>query len=160
MAGVTLELEHRRVLAALRTTAAALAAPAPLLRDIAGYLLRAKEIRVRTQRAPDATPWQPLSPRYIRREHRSVDKTLPLRAYPRRYETRTAEPYFREVRDGLIGNRFVKKRNSNFAQRVHIGADSVRLPARPWLGVADSDANVILEITRRHLRNAANRRTV
>jgi hypothetical protein len=40
--------------------------------------------------------------------------------------------YFRQNKDGSIGNRFVKREKSNFAQNVQVPAHRVVIPARPF----------------------------
>jgi phage virion morphogenesis protein len=50
------------------------------------------------------------------------------------YKARTSIVYFRQnQRTGQVGNRFVKKRRSNFSQDVLIGAHSVTIPPRPYM---------------------------
>ncbi|MCE5335252.1 MAG: phage virion morphogenesis protein [Desulfobacteraceae bacterium] len=53
---------------------------------------------------------------------------------------RSSTVYFRrDKRTGEVGTKFVKKGKSNFAQAVEIGAHVINMPARPYLGVRDSD---------------------
>ncbi|MCM2318064.1 MAG: phage virion morphogenesis protein [Pseudomonas sp.] len=67
---------------------------------------------------------------------------------------RSQQAYFRQdARTGLIGNRFVKKRRSNFAQWVTIGPYSIQMPARPFLGLSDTDRGDILDLVGEHLSN-------
>lgn len=47
--------------------------------------------------------------------------------------SRKGEVYFKQGKDGTVGNRFVKKSQSNFAQSVVFKARSVGIPARPYL---------------------------
>lgn len=52
--------------------------------------------------------------------------------------------FFRQnSRTGEVGSRFVKKGRSNFAQDAEIGAREINMPARPFLGVSDSDREMI-----------------
>lgn len=72
---------------------------------------------------------------------------------------RTATLYFKQGRDGTVGNRFVRRGRSNFAQDVEIGAHAQHIPERSSLPIRPSgevdlpaatiDANVA--ILRRHL---------
>lgn len=41
--------------------------------------------------------------------------------------------YFKQNRDGSVGNRFVKKDKSNFAQDVTVPAHTINIPARPFM---------------------------
>ena len=46
---------------------------------------------------------------------------------------RQSEVYFKKKKDGTVGNRFVKKSKSNFAQPVIIPAHTVTIPSRPFM---------------------------
>ena len=46
---------------------------------------------------------------------------------------RQSEVYFKMKKNGNVGNRFVKKSKSNFAQSVVIPAHTVTIPARPFM---------------------------
>jgi phage gpG-like protein len=62
---------------------------------------------------------------------------------------------FRKVsKRGELGNRFVKKSQSNFETRHHVEAYDIHLPARPYLGISDEDVATIEEISVRHLQAA------
>ncbi len=67
------------------------------------------------------------------------------------HEARTTEVYFRRDRDGSVGNRFVKKSRSNFAQPAFVPAYTVTMPARPWLGLSTADEAQVLEIASDHI---------
>lgn len=65
-----------------------------------------------------------------------------------KHEARASQVYFRQnERTGVVGNRFVRATRSNFAQDVSIGAYTVKIPARAWLGLTVSDEQELLEIT-------------
>ncbi len=55
---------------------------------------------------------------------------------------RTSEVFFKQNKNGSIGNRFVKKEKSNFAQTVNIAAHVINIPARPMLPV-DAQGNLL-----------------
>lgn len=58
------------------------------------------------------------------------------------HEARQGEVYFKQdKRTGEVGNRFVKKKHSNFAQSVNIGAHDTEIPARPYIPI-DADGNL------------------
>lgn len=162
--------------------------PAPLFAQINEYLLQAHRTRFQQQVSPDGKAWQALSPRYARRKRRNADKILTLRGHlqgtlrgqyddtglefgtNREYGAihhyggtiqRAASQrdlHFRQGKDGSIGNRFVKKKNSNFVQTVNVGPYSIRIPARPWLGTSKADDATILQKTQRYLQNAVTAR--
>lgn len=65
------------------------------------------------------------------------------------HAARSQQAYFRQDgRTGLVGNRFVSKSRSNFAQWVTIGAHTTEIPARPFLGISAEDENEILKLLR------------
>lgn len=65
---------------------------------------------------------------------------------------RSQQAYFRQdSKSGEVGNQFVSKRKSNFAQWVSIGAYQIHIPARPFLGVSDDDGYAIAGIAMRYL---------
>lgn len=65
---------------------------------------------------------------------------------------RSQQAYFRQDgKTGDVGNQFVSKRKSNFAQWVTIGAYTIQIPARPWLGISDDDNYAIAGIATRYL---------
>lgn len=182
MAGVTLEFDAVAALAVVNEVAAALADPAPMLRDIGEFLLIAHDQRFASQASPDGTPWQALSPAYLKRKKKNRDKILVLDGFLKntlRYQVnnnellfgtnriygammhfggsidvaaRSQQAYFRQDgKTGDVGNQFVSKRKSNFAQWVTIGAYTIQIPARPWLGISDDDNYAIAGIATRYL---------
>lgn len=184
MAGVKLEFDDKQVQTALNDVGAAIEHPAPLFQQINEYLIRIHRARFRAQQAPDGTPWQPLSPRYLKRKHKNRDKILTLRGYlgntlhgnvdDKGLEFGTIQPYgaihqfggaiqiaarsqrayFRQHKNGEVGNRFVRKDKSNFAQWVTMKAHSITIAARPWLGTSEADNNHIVTIAREYLARA------
>jgi len=48
---------------------------------------------------------------------------------------RSQQAYFRQAKNGAVGNRFVKRSKSNFAQSVTIGAHQIPIPARPYMPI-------------------------
>lgn len=48
-------------------------------------------------------------------------------------QAHTKELYFKQGKNGAIGNKFVKKSKSNFAQEVNVGAYTVFIPPRPFM---------------------------
>ncbi len=68
---------------------------------------------------------------------------------------RSTEVFFRRERDGTVGNRFVSRRKSNFAQRVNLPAYKITMTARPWLGLSDQDETEVLAIAAEHVLGPA-----
>ena len=63
------------------------------------------------------------------------------------HKARTQELYFRQnERTKEVGNRFVKRDKSNFAQTVNVKAYTARVPARPYLGMSKADVEEAREI--------------
>lgn len=65
---------------------------------------------------------------------------------------RAAKIYRRKLKDGTVGRRFVKKSKANHVTDVTIGAHSITIPARPFLGVSAEDQADILAAAERWLR--------
>lgn len=181
MAGATLEFDAAGALAVINEAALAMGNPETMLRDIGEYLLIAHDRRFASQTAPDGTPWQPLSPAYQRRKRKNPDKILVLDGYLKntlRYQVRgdelvfgtnrkygaihhfggeidiaarSQQAYFRQGKDGAVGNQFVSRRKSNFAQWVTIGAYNIQIPARPFLGVSSEDEYALVGIAMKYL---------
>ncbi|WP_027670080.1 phage virion morphogenesis protein [Rheinheimera baltica] len=158
--------------------------PAPLFGVINEYLLQAHRTRFKQQVSPDGKAWQALSPRYAKTKRRNADKILTFRGFLQgtlrgQYDDKGLEfgtnsqygaihqfggdikrkasqrdLYFRQGKDGSVGNRFVKKKKSNFVQTVNVGPYTIRIPARPWLGTSKADEATILQKTQRYLQNA------
>lgn len=185
MAGATLEFDSAAALAVINEAAQTMGNPEPMLRDMGEYLMIAHDARFASQTAPDGTPWTPLSPRYRRRKRKNQDKILQLDGYlanTLRYQVggnelvfgsnrpyaaiqhfggeiqvaaRSQQAYFRQGKDGEVGNQFVKRRASNFAQWVSMGPYSIRIPARPFLGTSQDDDYALVGIAMKYLLSAA-----
>lgn len=181
MAGVTLEFNGQDALDAISRGAQALADPDELLLDIAGVLMDIHRRRFRAQVSPDGTPWQALSPGYLKRKRKNKDKVLTLDGNLRdllRYQisggallfgsdrpyaaihqfggkinraARASTVYFRQEKSGAVGRQFVRKDKSNFAQDVKVGPYTIDMPARPWLGTSEEDNAQILQRAMRYL---------
>lgn len=149
------------------------------LNDIAEYLHMSVDARARRQVAPDGTPWAPLSPRTLARKkgkkilresgalldtlrHQVSNDELQFgtdRPYGAIHQfggkiehaARSQQVYFKE-KGGVVGNRFVKKRHSNFAQWVTHGARTTQMPARPYLGLSHEDELEVAAIVGAYLK--------
>lgn len=156
----------------------------PALRDIGEYLTVSDRQRFEKQIAPDGTPWAPLSPRYLKAKKKNKNRILVFEGRlmnNRRYQVgenelqfgsiepyaaiqhfggeieipaRTRTLYFKQDGKGGVGNLFVKKKKSDFAQEVQGKAHKIKIPARPNLGTSDEDNLEILNIVIDHLDRA------
>ncbi|MFJ5441746.1 phage virion morphogenesis protein [Pectobacterium sp. CHL-2024] len=52
---------------------------------------------------------------------------------------RSQRAYYKQNKDGSVGNRFVKKSKSNFSQWNTMGEYKITIPARPFLRLTESD---------------------
>ncbi len=185
MAGATLQFDSQHVLAAINNAVEAMGNPRPMLRDMGEYLMIAHDARFASQSAPDGTPWQALSPAYLKRKRKNKNRILFLDGYlsnglrsqvigdelffgsNRPYAAiqhfggeidvaaRSQQTYFRQhATTGEVGNRFVKKRKSNFSQWATIGAYKIRIPARSWLGTSDENDQELQLIALKYLTTA------
>lgn len=144
----------------------------PLL-DIAEYLHQSTDNRFRQQIAPDGSPWAPLAPSTIARKGSSkilrqsgdLQDTIRHQVSGNALEFGTDRPYgaihqfggrvehaarsqqvYFSAKNGTVGNRFVRRNKSNFAQWITRGAHSAEMPARPYLGLSSEDDAEILAI--------------
>jgi phage virion morphogenesis protein len=187
MAGARIELDNSDVIAGIQRVLDAVDNPAPLFEQITSHLIRSHNARFAAKVSPQGTPWKPLSPAYKRRKAKNADKVLVLTGAMRNtlrgqyangeYLFGTNVPYgafhhfggvfkraarkrtlfFKQGRDGTVGNRFVKENRSNFAQDVTIPEHTVTMDARPWLGTSSEDEKRILEMTKEYLQFAVGR---
>jgi phage virion morphogenesis protein len=58
---------------------------------------------------------------------------------------RSQQAYFKQAKDGTVGNLFVRKSQSNFAQWHTRGAHTIGIPARPFLKLTDADKAKIVQ---------------
>lgn len=149
------------------------------LNDIAEYLHQSTDNRFRQQVAPDGSPWAPLAPSTLARkkggrtlrEKGTLQDTMrhtvssnelsfgtdrPYGAIHQfggkvQHAARSQQVYFRQGKDGSVGNRFVKKSKSNFAQWVTRGAHNAEIEARPYLGMSSEDDIEVLAIIHDYL---------
>ncbi len=67
------------------------------------------------------------------------------------HEARMRRAYFRQGRDGTVGNRFVRQSRSNFMQETMGKPYKVNMPRRPFLGLTETDENEVMDIIVEHL---------
>ncbi|NNH86247.1 phage virion morphogenesis protein [Acinetobacter terrae] len=62
-----------------------------------------------------------------------------------KHEARTRKTFFRQnMRNGEVGNRFVRRGRSNFMKETMGKAYTVKIPRRPWLGITEDEEQSIL----------------
>ncbi|WP_041523603.1 phage virion morphogenesis protein [Gilvimarinus agarilyticus] len=184
MAGVKVSVTSD-VEARLQGLVAGIEHPKPMFALMNEYLGKITRARFKTQTAPDGTPWQELSAKYKARKKKNKNRILTLNNYlggtlrgveddqglefgtNRVYaaihqlggvikkKTRRSEVYFRQRADGSVGNRFVKKNRSNFAQSVNVGEHTIKIPAREFLGTNDQQNQHLVKIATRFLKKAS-----
>lgn len=54
---------------------------------------------------------------------------------------RSQKSYYRQSKDGSVGNRFVRKSKSNFTQWHSMGSYKISMPARPFLHLTEDDVS-------------------
>ena len=113
----------------------------PVFQDIGEAMLNVTRERFNTQTAPDGTPWKPLSPAYALVKKQNVAQILTL--YGRLRGTLTYQAGPKEVR---IGTPLIYGATHQFGR----GA----IPARPFLGLSQSDEQELLDILNDHLSRA------
>lgn len=155
-----------------------------LFAQVNEYLHRIHRDRFARQETPEGDAWEALSPAYAKRKHRNADKILTFRGYLQgtlrgqyddaslefgtdrtygaiqhyggtiRRQARQQTMYFRQGRDGSVGNQFVRRSRSNFAQTANVGPYEITIPSRRWLGVGPDERSYLVSMTIRYLSDA------
>lgn len=139
-----------------------------LLSDIGEHLLKSTRDRAAEQVGPDGQPWEPLSPRYAQRKGQArpgapilkFDNHMLGDQFAHQVEgdtllVGTNAPYGAIQQFGsdtlakAVSPHFVNQRKAGIAQQVAKG-----IPARPWLGVSDADADSIVDLTKKAITSA------
>lgn len=147
---------------------------------IGAAMVSSTQLRFRGQHAPDGSPWKP-SERVLKHGGATLIERGYLLASQThnvlsdndgvqwgsalvyaaihqaggdiRREAHSQTIYRKASKDGL-SPRFVKKKQSNFAQDVHVAAYNIHIPARPYLGIDAADEVTVEGIAQRHLEAA------
>ena len=148
MAGASLDINltianAAEVKAAVESLQARLADLTPVFQDIGEAMLNRTRERFNSQTAPDGSPWAALSPGYAQRKKSNKDKILTLFGNLRGLLNYRAGP--REVR---IGTPLIYGATHQF------GNPNLNIPARPFLGLSQSDEQELLDILNDHLSRA------
>jgi len=111
----------------------------PALADIGEYLLDSTQQRFVDQQAPDGTPWDPVSPKTLKKKKRK-DRVLT--------ETGTLAD---TLNYQLGANQLMLGSNLEYAATHQFGREADGMPARPFLGIAPFEQTEILAILQDHL---------
>jgi len=153
---IRIHIDDRQIQQALRRLQEAADDLTPALQDIGEYLASATRKRFAEGKGPNGAPWEPLSAKTIARKGHAkplIGETGLLRKI--RYQLEgpdtvvvgTGAEYGATHQFGAKKGRFGKTRQG----RPIPWGD---IPARPFLGVSDEDAQNILDILAEHLEEA------
>jgi len=184
MTQATIEIDDYQVLAALTQLARNVDHLEPALKEIGAAVEASIMLNFQGQHDPDGEPWEPLSAATLARRRGGDGQILRdtgrlnssinyqvgdfaveigtdvdyanVHQFGADIEhaARTQTLYFRQRADGSVGNKFVKKSRSNFAQDVARGAHTTHIPARPFVGISAADRAKILAILGRYLERS------
>ncbi|HFR1360801.1 TPA: phage virion morphogenesis protein [Shigella sonnei] len=70
---------------------------------------------------------------------------------------RSQRAYYRQRKDGTIGNRFVHKSRSNYSEWHTLPAYNIEIPARPFLQLTDEDISTLEETAQHYLQGVIDR---
>ncbi|MGL5065013.1 MAG: phage virion morphogenesis protein [Microcoleus sp.] len=183
MTSIKITIQIPELEAAITRIVQAIEQPKPVFDRYGPYLLDEIENRFVTETDPDGDKWADLKPATWKRKKSTqiLTETRRLResfgymaeddglsvGTPVNYaathqfgaeiqvQPREQEVYFKLGKDGRPGQRFSKKRRSNFAQKGRVGAYTIKIPARPILGINERDIDKFVDLFADHLVNAA-----
>ncbi|OBS10794.1 phage virion morphogenesis protein [Acidihalobacter prosperus] len=147
---VTIRIEDQEVLAALQALMDAGTHLEPAFRDIGEYMVDSTKRRFGEGISPDGDPWAPNSPVTLSRK----SDPRPLHGESGRLEN---EIYPHVFADGVeIGSPLIYAAVQQFGAAKHAFGVSPwgDIPARPFLGLSDSDRMNVLDILQEHLTAA------
>lgn len=150
----------------------------PVRKDIGEYLLTATEERFNTQTGPDGKQWQEVKPRT--RKRKKHPKILTEQGHLRgdiHYELQDDSLLLgvgiaygaihqlggeikQEARTGVVthfkkvgkGQRFSKAKGADYKRSLNHKAHTIKMPARPFLGISRADETEIVAIVGDHLK--------
>lgn len=140
-------------IAAQRALTAMQSAPADraLMAELSAYLVQSSRARFPTESAPDGTPWLPLAPRTLARKRTSTKlrETTLLQLTLREHYGND----FAGVAAGGPGVPYAAIHQLGGTAGMAPGPASV--PARPYLGLSDEDADEVAGIVQDYLDDLA-----
>jgi phage virion morphogenesis protein len=114
----------------------------PALREIGEHMLESTQNRMSRELSPDGQSWEPLSINTIENKSLSGQSDKILRGYGTLADLLNYQ---------INGNQLMFGSNMEYAATHQFGRERANIPARPLLGVSDSDEVEILDILRSHL---------
>ena len=117
----------------------------PAFRDIGEYMLEVTQDRMSNERGPDGQAWEPLSINTIENKSLSGQSDKILRGYGTLADLLNYQ---------INGNQLTFGSNMEYAATHQFGRAKANIPARPFLGVSQSDEVEVLDILRSHLSSS------
>lgn len=146
MAGARIEIEiqDEEVTALLQRLIARVANPKPALAQIGEYGVVSTRERIVSQNTDPVAAWEPLSPQYLasRRKQRSKGAETVLVLHGHLVGTLAWDADEQAVAWGS---------NRIYAAAQQFGRPEIGLPARPFLGLTETDKQLVTEIMHRWL---------
>lgn len=146
MAGVSVTIDDRAIVAALQRLQQHVSDLTPVYRDIGEQVQNQTKQRFRDQVDPDGIPWRdyaPLNDEYQARKDKNADKILIYDGYL------SGGIHYQATGQGVeIGT------NEKYGATHQYGREEDGIPARPFLGLSDDDKAEVLEIIEQHIRDA------
>lgn len=131
---IDITVDDAEVRAGLRALEAKLGNLQPFFRDIGEALLNSTRERFNTMRDPEGSPWASLAPGYAGRKSKNAELILTLDGYLRGLLT------VQTSKDALrIGTPLIYGATHQF------GDPARHIPARPFLGLSESDVQDVLD---------------
>ena len=158
MAGARIEItfDDAEVRAALDRLLAPRTGRTPLMRDIGEHLLNTTRERFSAEKAPDGTPWAPLSELTKRRKKRNAGKVLTLSGILRGQLAYRAAPNHVAVGSPLLyagTHQFGAQKGAFGATKRGAPIPFGNIPARPFLGLSPGDESEIRALVNDYLRD-------
>ncbi len=157
---ILVEVDHSGVQQSLQKLADALEDTKPVLMGVGELLRNSASDRFKTQTSPDGMPWEPLQHWYKDQKPKNKDKILTLNGYLQSYLA------FQVEGDAvLVGSNLEYAAIHQFGGTIRprdkkalaVGGglvSSVTIPARPYLGVSNDDAEGIELLVSDYLSSA------
>lgn len=166
MTAVNIELDISELSRVIDKALATLNRPKLMFAEMGEDLLAIHFARFVAQKAPDGTPWAPLQDWYRDTKKKNADKILTLDGHlsgTLRYQASDTGVVFGSDRPYAAIHQFggVIKPKGNYPLKLGAAKDSPRaqsvtIPARPWLGLSADDEQRLIDIARKHLKNEFN----
>lgn len=151
MAGthIRIDVQSQAAAAALAQLQARGANPTELLHRLGEALLASTQSRFRSQTAPDGAAWAALSPAYLRSKRKQRNRILTLHGTLRaslRYQVSGQQLAVGTHMEYAAIHQFGGEIRARTARALRVGGGwrrSVKMPARPFLGLSAADERAI-----------------